>query len=245
MLCRWPFKRKKKDTRLKAPSSVCSTLSSFEALPDLPLENILEYLSAEDLAALQVCSDQFLNRCRDYILRGKRKSLKSCEQRYSELTGEGIQDIDPRDHTERCIWREIIRQAERRQIKFYRACIDINRLNREDIQRLVTCYRNNISYCLIDRKKGERRYLKPAALYVHYSEIQGYYFKPKVNFRLIFKALRDLRRTNEFFLYSCPNLKVGQEETLTHIREQSLRRYSSEVALRRRGWCLRIDAQLQ
>ena len=241
MFRRWPFQRKKKVAKSKDSLPSRPLLSNFEALPDLPLERILDYLCAEDIVALQVCSDLFLIRCRDYVLRGKWKSLKSCERRYKELTGEGIRDIDPRDHTDRCIWREIIRQAERRHIKFHRACVDINRLGREDIQRLVACYEDQISYCLIDRKRGERRYLKPAALYVQFTEIQGYYFKPEVNFKLIFKALRDLRRTTEFFFYSCPNLKIDREGISDLDRKQTLRRYSSEVALRRRGWILHID----
>ena len=134
MFCQWLFKRQKKVAKSKDSSSFHSPLSHFEELPDLPLEKILEYLGAEDIAALQFCSDRFLIRCRDYILRGKWKILNSFEQRYRELTGEGIRDIDPKDHTERCIWREIIRQAKRRQIKFHRACVDINRLGLEDIQ---------------------------------------------------------------------------------------------------------------
>ena len=120
---------------------------NLETIPTPTFEKILSYLCTDGLAILHVTSTTLFARCWIYIKHGKAKSeqeaIESLRFAHLDRTGDPKQSVEE-EGILKGQW-DWIQVRKRRQYPAYHCiCLNIERLDNYDIERLISFYKERM-----------------------------------------------------------------------------------------------------
>ena len=168
--------------------------ASLETLPQIPIENILGQLAAEDLVALHVTSKSIFKRCSNFILHSKAKSdwevsesLRKIRIRPAE--GETVSELE--EEILHGYWDCMLIQRKKQYPIWYCISLDLNRkFSRQEISSLVRHYKHRMQYFIFKYRTAKWRYYPIIGIRLGYRNLE---LAPSLDYKVLFDTYKPLR----------------------------------------------------
>ena len=168
--------------------------ASLETLPQIPIENILRQLAAEDLVALHVTSKGIFKRCSDFILHSKAKSDWEISEglrkiRVGPVDGEVVSKLE--EEILHGYWDCMLIQRKKQYPICYCISLDLNRkFSRQEISSLVGHYKHRMQYFIFKYRTAKWRYYPIIGIRLGYRNLEG---APSLDCKVLFDTYKPLR----------------------------------------------------
>ena len=170
-------------------------IPNLETIPDLTLYLILDNLSADDVAVLHVTCEKLFFHCSGYIRHKKAKNrweetIKKLPENKTEKQNLFQKETDASNGYWDC-WTV---QTKRQFPVHFCICLDINKLDNSEIYKIIDQHQNQMQYLLFQWNTAKKGFFPIIGMRLRYHHLQRIYKRPRLNYKLICKAYRDVER---------------------------------------------------
>ena len=221
-------------------------MSSQEKFPQLPVEKILLYLNSEDQITFHLVSQTLFQKCKEFFLHIKKTSTSLCNKEniyhqrsfcrglthWCQPTNSWpIKNKTGNFHT--------IRESKPNYSICHYFALNVNKLKSWEIRKIISEYKGRMQYLFFIKKPEKKKYRPIVGIKLGYKTLENFYNKTVVNFKLVLDMFKKLQYSAPAWAYSLADLEHEDREVkIQDQRRNTLRRYSSEIILRKKTICL-------
>ena len=205
------------------------------------------FLDPESFFILHLSSSSLFKLCARFLLHCRKKADNELREDYKLFLDSKEFKVLPnfrKKYTASLHLRELYYIAGSRHPIAFCAALNVVVLNNQEVSMVISHYEDLLSYQLIGAARQPDIY-RPH-VHIKYSLLRPFYYKHNVQFTLVLETLLTLKRSNSHWVHSVANLAAeltirefscqlfNEHEKLDTVKCKAMRRYSSELKLRRR-----------
>ena len=209
---------------------VSESITSFDDLPTVAFERILDNLNDQDIAPFHLVSKRIFQRTYEYIRHGREQSRKDREKDYRRFYPNDPPGVSPEVHASR---RDYVRYHHvNLRPRFYQLIIYVGRVLPREGEILIDAYKDVLTYSFIRKLREQSPYIHFERLCFNFREVEKFY-KGNVSYRMLFDEHKSpyyysiaFRRSN----WDIPSLARKKGNRIR--KELATRPYSSQQSLK-------------